>query len=449
MLNADGAGFSLDKKLVLLRLLIPKSNRTMMSFLRSFLWLLFFVCPTLAFTQERDTLPAEKMITPIDTPLRITNINPYITLHVDSLLQYKLNINKPAEQYYWYLRNAPVGLKIQEQTGLLTFKAEKKYFLSGKLKYDIPYQVKLGVQHLDHPEEHIDTTITLLFFNTEIIASRIKPTVSNVVFLEESDTLSFQLQCEQGSYPITAIKFFASYPIKPLKQASNCDESFVWNPGYDFVKDNDSGKQRSVLLYFVGATQYQIKDTAIVRVVVRDALNYPVALREHQLLNKNLNNYILQLKYLFLQLDTRIKKNKTTRTTFDLTSATTAMTGAILATSSSESAKNMSKILPSVGVTLVPVKEAVAPAKVYDQNQAALVRTAIKRLDYVRNDQQLIGEKDPDILRKTQKLRDELKQTQVQLIDVPLELVSNLSEEDLNAYFNSPEVTKKYRVSKK
>lgn len=399
--------------------------------------------------QESDTLPVEKSAPVVDTPLRIVNIIPYITLHVDSSLNYALHINKPESQYYWYLRNAPVGLKIQEQTGVLSFKAEKKYFLSGKLKYDQPYKVSLGVQNLSRPEEHVDTTITLLFFNTEIIPSRIKPTVSQVVFLDEADTLSFQIQCEQGSYPINGVKFFASYPIKPIKQATLCDEQFVWNPGFDFVKDNDSGKQRIVLLYFVGATQYQVKDTAIIKVVVKDALNYPMALREHQLLSKNLNNYILQLKYLFLQLDTRIKKNKNTRTTFDLTSATTAMSGAVLATGSSESAKNLSKILPSVGVTLVPVKEAVAPAKVYDQNQAALVRTAIKRLDYVRNDNQLIGERDPDILKKTQKLRDELKQTQIQLIDVPLELVSNLSEEDLNAYFNSPEVTKKYRVNKK
>ena len=62
---------------------------------------------------------------------------------------------------------------------------------------------------------------------------------------------------------------------------------------------------------------------------------------------------------------------------------------------------------------------------------------------------QLIGDKDPDILRKTSKLRDELKQVQIQLIEVPIDITNNMSEEELNRYFNSPKVNKKYRLSRK
>ena len=62
---------------------------------------------------------------------------------------------------------------------------------------------------------------------------------------------------------------------------------------------------------------------------------------------------------------------------------------------------------------------------------------------------QLIGDKDPDIMKKTSKLRDELKQVQVQLIEVPIDITNNMSEEELNRYFNSPKVNKKYRLSRK
>ena len=58
----------------------------------------------------------------------------------------------------------------------------------------------------------------------------------------------------------------------------------------------------------------------------------------------------------------------------------------------------------------------------------------------------LVGDKDPDIAQKTAKLREELKQVQIQLIDVPIELSNNLTEEELNQYFNSPKVNKKYRL---
>ena len=84
-----------------------------------------------------------------------------------------------------------------------------------------------------------------------------------------------------------------------------------------------------------------------------------------------------------------------------------------------------------------------------EQNQASVIRSAIKRLNYMLNDNMLIGERDPDISRKTAKLREELRQVQVQLVDVPVELATEISEKELNDYFNSPKVNKKYRLNKK
>ncbi|MGN6400540.1 MAG: hypothetical protein ACTHMD_08810, partial [Flavisolibacter sp.] len=60
----------------------------------------------------------------------------------------------------------------------------------------------------------------------------------------------------------------------------------------------------------------------------------------------------------------------------------------------------------------------------------------------------LVGSKDPEVTRKTNKLKDELKQVQVQMIDIPIEITNDLTEEELNRYFNSPKVNKKYRLSK-
>jgi hypothetical protein len=73
----------------------------------------------------------------------------------------------------------------------------------------------------------------------------------------------------------------------------------------------------------------------------------------------------------------------------------------------------------------------------------------IKRLDYMMQDNSLVGERDPDITRKTNKLKEELKQIQIQLIDVPIEMTANMTEEELNQYINSPRVNKKYRLRKK
>ncbi len=383
-----------------------------------------------------------------DMHLRIKNLNPYFTLHVDSSLNYKLEINRDEAGYYWYLRNSPVGLRINKDNGMLSFKAEKSFFLSGKLKYDNEYRVNLGVQSLNNPKEHVDTSFTIVFYNTDIIVSRVKPSVSSTLTVDEGDTVAFKVQCENGSFPIENITFFANMPLKNFTLVRKCDDDFIWSPPFDFVKETDSGKVRILLLSFVGSNRFMARDTATVKIIVRDALNYPLAIQDYNLTVRNINSYVLRLKYTFVQLDRGIKKTKGTRTTFDITSPTTALTGTILSTSGSSGTQSVGKVMPSVGVALVPVKEAVAPTRTMEQNQASNIRAAIKRLEYMVSDNALVGERDPDISKKMNKLKEELKQTQVQLIDVPLEIVSTMTEKELNDYFNSPKVRKKYRLKK-
>ncbi|MBI1779990.1 MAG: hypothetical protein HYR66_01255 [Sphingobacteriales bacterium] len=411
-----------------------------------FLFTLFYTSKSFSQTVT-DTIPV--VTQPIDTVLRIKNLNPYFTLHVDSALVYQLEINKDQSKYYWYLKNSPVGLRLNKDNGLLSFKADKNYFLSGKLKYDYQYKALIGVQNLNNPEERVDTSFVIVFYNTDIVVSKVKPSVSSTLTVDEGDTVAFKLQCEDGNFPIENITFFANMPLKNYSPVSHCNDEFNWSPPYDFVKETDSGRVKILNLVFVGTNKFLVRDTANVRIIVRDALNYPLAVQEYNGLKKNINTYILQLKYTFLQLDKKIKKVKNTRTTFDITGSTTALTGSILASSADNNSQKVGKILPSIGVSLVPIKEAVSPQKIYDQNQASLIRGSIKRLEYMMNDNMQVGEKDPDLVKKMNKLKEELKQIQIQLIDVPLELASNMTPEELDAYFNSPRVNKKYRLRKK
>src|SRR5689334_6738057 len=71
--------------------------------------------------------------------LRIINYSTNFTQHIDSVPIYQFRINKTENNYFWQLTNAPVGLTINKDNGQLNFKAAKNYFLTGKLKYDVPY----------------------------------------------------------------------------------------------------------------------------------------------------------------------------------------------------------------------------------------------------------------------------------------------------------------------
>lgn len=384
-----------------------------------------------------------------DSSLRIINLNPFFTLAVDSTLNYQFRINKNPENYFWYLRNSPVGVRINKDNGLVSFKAQRSYFLSGKLKYDINYKVAIGVQNMNDPSDRIDTSFTIVFYDLEIIPSRVKPSVNNTIYAIEGEPVKFKVLCETGSFPIENILTISNSPISNYTQVQHCNDDFTWTPPYDLVNSSDSGKVKEVTVYFIGSTKFQVKDTAAVKIIIRDALNYPLAKEEYSQVVKNTQRYVLQLKFTFLQLDKKIRRTKAYRTTFDLTSASTSLTGTILSTSSSEEAQRTGKILPSVGLAMVPIKEASVPNKSVDQNQAGSIRAAIKRLEYILNDNILLGDKDPDISRKTTKIKDELNQAQIQLIDVPVELTNNFTEEELNKYFNSPKVNKKYRLKMK
>ena len=415
------------------------------------LWFSYFLSALLsmqAFGQVNDTIPTITSPVIIDTPLRITNLNPYFTVQVDSSLSYQLLINKDENKYYWFLRNSPVGMKISKD-GLLTFKAEKSFFLSGKLKYDQEYAIKLGVQNLSNPTDRIDTSVTLVFYNTEILQPKVKFTVSNTLVVEEGKPVDFGVVCESGNFPIEDILFSSSVPISDYKMVKRCDDHFSWTPPFDFVSDTDAGKERTVLLNFIGSTRFKVRDTAVVKIIVKDALNYPFAVQEHAAVISNIKYYVLQLQYVFYQLDKQVRGTKRARTGFDLTAASSALTGTILNTSASKSSQNTGKVLPSVGVALTPIKEATAPNKSVEQNQASVIRSAIKRLNYMIEDNRLIGERDPDVSRKTVKLREELRQVRVQLVDVPVEIAPDVSEKELNDYFNSKKVNKKYRLNKK
>ena len=389
----------------------------------------------------KDSLPRVS----VDTVLRIKNFSPYFTLHVDSTLDYQFDINKNPRQYYFYLKNSPVGLKINKDNGLLHFKAEKSYFLSGKLKYDHEYKVRLGVQNLEDQNDKLDTTFTLLFYNTDIISSRLKPTVASTVMVDEGDTINFKLQCEEGSFPIESITYFSNYSILSTSPINHCGDEFTWAVPYDFIKEEENIKQKKLIVTFVGADKFFNRDTTTINIIVSQSINYPQRKLEYEKTVTIIDAYVLQLKSTFRVLDQKIKRTKNTRTTFDLTSASTALGGTIFSSLPGEEGKTTGKILPSVGVALVPVKEAVAPNKSYEQNSASLVRNSIKRLQYLLSDNMLVGDKDPDIIKKNIKLKDELKQIQLQLIDVPI-VEESVDVKELDEYFNNPKVTKKYRV---
>lgn len=397
--------------------------------------------------KKTDTTYQLEAVIPVDSTLRIINLNPYFTIHVDSILSYDLKINRDSSIYYWYLKQAPVGLKLDRNSGNLYFKADKSFFRSGKLKYDVPYKVELGVQNMNDPKERVDTALTILFYSTEISLSKVKPGVIGTVYVEEGDTVRFRIQCEEGSFPIERIVYNSSMPLATVKPVNKCDDEFLWAIPFDFIRDNDTAKQKTVTLQFVGADKFRNKDTAEVKIVVKPGINYPQKYQEHMMVTKELESYIMDLKLTFYAMSKTIKSNKSTRTAFDITGSTTALAGTVLSTTATNpSVEDLGKIMPSVGLTLVPVKEAVAPNKIQEQNTAAQLRGVTKRLEYIKSENALVGDRDPDVLAKTRKLRDELKQAKLQLVDLPMVEMENISPEDAEKYFNDPKVIKKYKI---
>jgi hypothetical protein len=201
-----------------------------------------------------------------------------------------------------------------------------------------------------------------------------------------------------------------------------------------------------VTLQFIGNDRFLNRDTAVVSLLIRPGINYPQRNEEYRTLNRELTKYIQDLKLTFYVVSRNIKSNKKTRTGFDVSASTLSLFGTILSTSATQSTKDVGKVLPSIGLTMVPVKEAVAPNKVQEQNTASQVRAAIKRLEYMQSENLLVGDRDPEIMAKMKRLRDEMKQTRVQLVDLPMVEFENVSASDVNDYFNSPRVNRKYRL---
>jgi hypothetical protein len=305
--------------------------------------------------------------------------------------------------------------------------------------------VRMGIQNLNNPADKVDTFFTLVFYNTEIIPSRIKPTIGSDLVIEEGDTLNFKLQCEDGSFPIESITYFSNFPIRSFTSITHCGDDFTWVAPYDFIKEDEQDKQKLLDIKFIGVDKFFNRDTATVKILVKQTINYPFRLMQFNKITRDIETYIVQLKSTFRILDKKVRNTKNTRTTFDLTSASTALGGTIFSSLPGQDEQTTGKILPSVGVALVPVKEAVAPPKNYEQNSASLVRSDIKRLQYLLTDNMLVGEKDPDIIKKSQRLRDELTQVQLQLIDVPV-VEDSTGSKELDDYFNNPKVNKKYRL---
>jgi hypothetical protein len=407
--------------------------------------LIFLIVPAALLSQTKQDSLFSLFSQPADTALRIKNLNPYFNLHVDSTLKYPLIINKDLAKHYWFLKNSPVGLKINKDNGELTFKAEKSYFLSGRLKYDYEYKVSLIVQNLDNPEERVDTSFVLLFYNTEIIPSKLKPTVTSTLFIDEGDTVSFKLQCDNGNFPIEEITYFSNYPIKSKTPVTKCNDDFTWVAPFDFIKENEKDKQKKLEIYFIGTNKFNNKDTAVINIIVKENINYPQQAIEFEKLRTDIEHYVFQLKSSFRLVDKKIKKTKSTRTSFDLASASAGLGGTVFSSLPGSNQQTVGKILPSVGVSLVPVKEASAPNSNADQNTATLIRSSIKRLEYLLSENTLVGERDPDILNKSRKLKEELKQSQIQLIDIPI-AEDGSTKQELDEYFNNPKVNKKYRV---
>jgi len=101
--------------------------------------------------------------------------------------------------------------------------------------------------------------------------------------MDEGDTISFRVQCETGPNPIESINFYSNTPIKTNSNVKGCNDDFTWSPPYDFVKETDSAKQKLLILYFVGTNKIFMRDTATIRIYVKDALNYPYMLEDYNL----------------------------------------------------------------------------------------------------------------------------------------------------------------------
>jgi hypothetical protein len=251
-----------------------------------------------------------------DSSLRIINLNPYFTLHVDSTLNYDIDINRSTDNYFWYLRNSPVGMQIDRSNGHLFFKADKSFFKSGKLKYDQEYKVQLGVQNLQNPTERVDTSFHNRFLQHRNKCQPGKTHGDRNPFVEEGDSIRFKIQCENGSFPVEQITLNTNIPISNYKPIHNCDDEFAWMVPFDFIRDDDTTKQKKLDIQFISADKFFNKDTSVVKIVVKPGINYPIRNVEHKRVSEELQKYVLSLKLTFYVISKSVKTNKSTRNRF-------------------------------------------------------------------------------------------------------------------------------------
>lgn len=428
--------------------------------MRNFLITLALCCAQIAYAQEDTTnkvLPPppteDSLVLPIrpvylDTALRIMNVNPYFTLHVDSVLNYDFIINRESKNYFWFLVNSPLGARIDRNTGNLYIKADKGLFRSGRLKYDVPYKVQLGVQNLYNPMDRVDTSFTVVYYSTEVVLSKLKPTSSSVINVEEGDSVQFKIQCDEGTFPIEQISINTSMPISGFTPVRRCNEEFKWVIPFGIFRDNDTARQRTVVVDFIGSDKFFNKDTVSIRINIRPGINYAVRNEQHKVTETEFYRYIQNLKLSFYVVSKSVKKNRSARTSFDIGGSTTALAGTVMNATAERgsTAEAIGKVMPSVGLTLVPVKEAAAPNKVQEQNTATQLRAEVKRLEYVLSENKLNGSRDIDVLAKTRRLQEELKKSRMQFLDIPFDFDDKVSDADADKFFKDPKVNKNYRL---
>jgi hypothetical protein len=127
--------------------------------------------------------------------------------------------------------------------------------------------------------------------------------------MDEGETISFKVLCESGSLPIEYIMTLTSFPIKYYTDVKACGDNFSWKIPYDFVNESESGGVKSVNLNFVGATKFKIRDTAQVKLIVRNALNYPMAVEEYKQMVK-IQKLCIVIEVHFSAIRQAVKENK-------------------------------------------------------------------------------------------------------------------------------------------
>src|SRR5690606_11876953 len=110
---------------------------------------------------------------------------------------------------------------------------------SNRLQYDKEYMINIGVQSLKDPTERVDTTINILFYNTEILPSKLKLSTTSVVTINEGEPLNIGVQCENGTFPIENVTFYSSIALVDVQGINECGQSLIWTPNYEFVKETD------------------------------------------------------------------------------------------------------------------------------------------------------------------------------------------------------------------